>query len=130
MAVLLLTVWSLFRIWGAFAWRDTLTEFVAKPGPLYIGLTGALWAALGVTVLWGLEFRENWTPRLLTGSAIAFSLWYWTDRLFLQADRANAPFTLAVNLLVFIPIILTTRTNYFTKERETDERESEDRGTA
>lgn len=127
--VLSLSAWSLFRVWTAFTWRDILAEFASRPGPLYIGITGAIWASLGLITLWGIKFRKSWTPRLLLGGALAFSAWYWTDRLLLQTERVNWLFTLVCNLLAFVSIYFTTRTTYFTKEREHNERESQDQGT-
>ncbi len=127
--VLSLSAWSIFRVWTAVIWRDVLAEFASRPGPLYIGVTGAIWSILGLAVLWGIGFRKSWALRLLFGGALAFSAWYWTDRLLLQTERANWPFTLAFNLLAFIPIFLSTRTNHFTKEREHNEREFKDQGT-
>ena len=130
LVVLCLTVWNLFRTLAAFAWWAPLGEFAPRPGPLYIGATGILWSALGATLLWALELRKSWGARLLPASAALYTAWYWTDRLLLQTERANGPFALVVQLAVFALIFCATRTTYFTKERETDERESEDHGTA
>lgn len=120
-AVLSLTAWNTFRLWTAIAWRDVLGEFASHPGPLYIGATGAFWIALGLTNLWALTARKSWTPRLLTASAMGYTAWYWTDRLFLQAERANWPFTLVVNLFLLGWIWFTLRTNIFATERESHE---------
>ncbi|MBI5296654.1 MAG: hypothetical protein HY869_14345 [Chloroflexi bacterium] len=115
--VLSLTVWNIFRLWTAIAWREVVGEFAPQPGPLYIGLTGALWALLGFLLLWGLAGRKSWIPRLLIGCAAAYTLWYWADRLFLQTERANWPFTLIVNLLLLVLTYFTIRTKIFAEER-------------
>jgi hypothetical protein len=115
--VLSLTAWNFFRVWTAFAWRETLSEFAPKPGPLYIGLTGAIWVTLGLFIFWAVARRKSWTPRLLIGSAAVYTLWYWADRLFLQTGRDNWPFTLIVNLLLLGLTYFTIRTKFFAKER-------------
>lgn len=115
--VLSLTVWNIFRLWTAVAWREVVGEFAPQPGPLYIGLTGALWALLGLLLLWGLAGKKSWISRLLIGSSAAYTLWYWTDRLLLQTERANWPFTLIVNLLLLVLTYFTIRTKIFAEER-------------
>ena len=127
--VLTLTAWNIVRVWTAFAWREVLAEFAPTPGPIYIGISGALWAAVGLSVLWAAWQKKAWAPRLLVWSAPAYSVWYWTDRLILQKERENWPFTLTVNLLLLVLVYFATRSNYFT-EREAYERESENQKVA
>ncbi len=126
--VLSLTAWNLFRVGTAIAWRGILAEFAAQPGPLYIGISGAIWSAVGLVLVWAILWAKKWTPRLLAGAAAAYTLWYWIDRLVLQTQRDNWPFTLAVNLLIFILVVFTTKSNYF--QREAYERKSENQEVA
>jgi len=123
LAVLTLTVWNLFRAWTGFAWWGILAEFAPKPGPLYIGLTGVLWSALGLVLVWGLDGGRAWAPRLALGAGPVYTIWYWTDRLVLQTERANWPFILFVNLLVFVLIYLSYKSDFF--QREAYERQPE-----
>jgi hypothetical protein len=121
--VLSLTGWNFFRVWTAIAWSGILAEFTPQPGPLYIGISGAIWSVVGLVLVWAILWAKKWTPRLLVGSAAAYTLWYWIDRLVLQTQRDNWPFTLAVNLLILILVVITTQSNYF--QREAYERKSE-----
>ena len=124
LAVLMLTVWNLFRAWTAFAWWGVLAEFIPKSGPLYIGLTGILWSALGLVLVWGLDGGRPWAPRLALGAGPVYTVWYWTDRLVLQTERANWPFILFVNLLVLVLIVVIYKSDFF--QREAYERKFED----
>jgi hypothetical protein len=119
--VLTLTAWNAVRVWTAFAWREALAEFAPQPGPLYIGISGAVWVLVGLSVLWALEWRRAWRLRLLVGAASAYTLWYWSDRLILQTWRDNWPFTLTVNVLLLLLVFITT--TYL--KREAYERKSE-----
>jgi len=127
LAVLTLTVWNLFRAWTGFAWWGILAEFAPKPGPLYIGLTGVLWSALGLVLVWGLDGGRPWAPRLALGAGSVYTAWYWTDRLVLQTDRANWPFILLGNLLVLVLIVVIYKSDFF--QREAYERKFEDQET-
>ncbi len=120
----MLTVWNLFRAWTAFAWWGVLAEFIPRPGPLYIGLTGILWSALGLVLVWGLDSGRHWAPRLALGAGPVYTAWYWTDRLVLQTERANWPFILFVNLLVLVLIVVIYKSDFF--QREAYERKFED----
>lgn len=126
LAVLTLTAWNAVRVWTAFAWRETLMEFAPQPGPLYIGVSGALWVVVGLSVLYALVQKKAWAPRLLVGAASAYTLWYWSDRLILQTGRDNWPFTLTVNLFLLVLVFFTIK--YL--QREAYERESENQEVA
>ena len=123
LAVLSLTAWNIVRVWTAITWRAALAEFAPRPGPIYIGVSGALWAVVGLSVLWALWQAKAWAPRLLVGASAAYTFWYWTDRLILQNGRDNWPFTLIVNLLLLVLLFFTTHSNYL--QREAYERKSE-----
>ena len=96
--VLLLTVWNIVRARTAIAWSPILTEFSVRPGPFYLASTGLVWSLLGVWVAAGLIARARWAGRLLLLSSLAYTAWYWLDRLLLHEPRPGLPFTLALNL--------------------------------
>ncbi len=128
LVVLILTAWNIVRVWTAFTWREALTEFAPQPGPLYIGVSGAIWSVVGLSTLWALWQKKAWTPHLLVGTASAYTLWYWADRLLLQNERDNWPFTLTVNLFLLLLVFFTIRSKFV--QREAYERESENQEVA
>lgn len=131
--VLSLTTWHIVRAATSILWRDTLEKYASYPGPLYIGLSGAVWALTGIFLLWSILRGERWTrPALLIASGL-YAAWVWADRLFVQAQmRANWPFALIVTilLLVFTTAVVLHPRNQIYFEREAYERESQDPSTA
>lgn len=111
--VLWFMLWNAVRLWTAIAWRGRLAEFAPKPGPLYIGASGAFWIAAGLFILWSFWHTKPWTRRLILGSAIAYTAWYWADRLGLQQSHPNWPFLAIINLLVLIHIFWALNSSFF-----------------
>jgi hypothetical protein len=125
--VLTITCLSLLRLvlslvqWGFLA---------SLPGvsPLYLALSGLVWACLGMILLWGLWRRKPWMPRGFRWSALLYALYYWLDRVFaagwLKTDTfpENALFTACLTILLLIIIfwILSRRKNkaYFGEPHE------------
>jgi hypothetical protein len=105
LVVLSLTAWQAIRLQTALAWYDVLGEFAPVPGPLYTALSGAAWLLVGAFVLWCLWQKKPWTAEVLLGAALAYSVWYWVDRLVLQAPHANWPFMLLVNVILLAYVL-------------------------
>jgi hypothetical protein len=131
--VLSFTVWHATRLATSLAWHDVLETYAARPGTLYIGLTGALWLCVGTFLLWSIGRRAPWTRRALLAGAVLYAAWVWMDRLLVQAQaRANWPFALllTVLLLAYVTAVVLHPKNQTYFERETHERESKNRPTA
>jgi hypothetical protein len=121
--VLILTAWNALRLWTAFAWKTQISEYAPQSGPLYIGLTGAVWVTIGLGTLWGI-WQPGKRSRLLTvGAAVVYSAWYWSDRLLMQEKRSDWLFVAALNLLLLTWVVFSTKSRYF--QREAYEREPE-----
>ncbi|HEY6071847.1 MAG TPA: hypothetical protein VIV15_00275 [Anaerolineales bacterium] len=101
------------RLWTAITWRNRLAEFASRPGPIYIGASGAVWVAAGIFSLWCMWSGKPWTRRLLAGLTIAYSAWFWVDRLLLQQAQSNWPFLLILNVLAVILVFFTLRSRFF-----------------
>jgi hypothetical protein len=119
--VLITTGWNVTRAITALAWSRLLAKYTGSPGPLYIGLTGAIFGILGGAVLWAFWRRMEWAPGALVGSTWIYVAWSWLDRLLLQTRfRANWPFAAVVTamVLVWITSVALDRRNraYFGKE--------------
>ncbi|MFZ5912551.1 MAG: hypothetical protein ACOYYU_21330 [Chloroflexota bacterium] len=104
--VLSLTAWGGLRLWTAIQWWNGLQEFGTPPGALYIAVSGGAWLLAGLSLLWGGWRGKAWARIGLVGAAAGFSVWYWCDRLFFQAPRANWAFALGATavLLVFTSV--------------------------
>ena len=82
--VLSLTAWGGLRLVSAIQWWGTLLEFAAPSGPLYIALSGGVWLALSIVLLWGMWQATAWIRYALLGAGAGFTVWYWCDRSLLQ----------------------------------------------
>jgi hypothetical protein len=119
--VLIMTAWNLARLWTSIAWRSTLEIYASSPGPLYIGLTGALWGAVGALLAWATWSRQRWALQALLGASAAYAAWAWADRLMVQAQiGANWPFAILMTVVVLgyvIAVAIDPRNRaYFGKE--------------
>ena len=118
--VLILTAWNIVRFATSLGWRDTLVTYAVRPGPFYIGLTGAIWTILGCVLLLGFTRGANWSRVSILVSGIAYFIWFWIDRLFVQPLlRANWPFDLLITVVILgftIAVALDPdNQNYFLK---------------
>jgi hypothetical protein len=104
--VLSLSVWGLLRLSAALTWRDVLTQFHASLSPLYLSITGAGWAVVGLLLLWSIWAGKRWAHPAIP---ISIALWlaeYWIERIFFEASRANLPFTLFLSLILLAATFL------------------------
>ncbi len=120
------SLWNLVRLITSLDWFGALETYVPRPGPVYIGITGALWMLVGLFLLWCMwrGRRRTWVIILIASGL--YAAWFWLDRLIVQPEtRANWPFTLAITLLLlaFIAAVLLDRRNQSILEREAYERE-------
>jgi hypothetical protein len=99
--VLIITTWNIVRLVTSITWHDTLETYAPRPGPFYIGLTGAIWTFLGAFLLWSFIRGAHWTRILLLIIGSLYSAWVWLDKLFVQTQlRANWPFNLLTTILL------------------------------
>lgn len=127
--VLISTALNLVRVATSLTWGEAIQSYAPQPGALYIGMTGGLWAILGLLILWALWGRKPWALRALLGGAWLYAAWSWTDRLvFESTSTANWRFALLVTVLLlgFITGLgLDQRSREYLR-KEAHERQSED----
>jgi hypothetical protein len=70
--------------------------------PVYLALTGLIFASAGLVLFWGLWLGHAWAARFTPGYLAVFALYYWLDRYWI-ANRAislvNWPVTAALTLV-------------------------------
>jgi hypothetical protein len=119
--VLSLTAWSGLRLYSAIQWWSTLSEFTSPPGPLYIAVSGGIWLAASILLLWGMWQAKAWIRYALLGAGAALIIWYWCDRLLLQRFSGNWPFALLSTILLLIVLsvcMVVPSTKTFFSKRE------------
>jgi hypothetical protein len=120
--VLSLTAWNILRLWTALAWRGALTEFAGAQIFALTAIGGAAWSGAGVFVAWSILREKKWAAKALSAAAVAYSIWYWVERLVWQSPRPNWLFAVIVNLILILFILLITKS----LSREAYERKIED----
>jgi hypothetical protein len=95
---------------------------LAGVSPVYLALTGLIWASVGLPLFWGLWRGHAKAARLVPGSLLVFALYYWLDRIWI-ANRAisltNWPFTAVLTAIGLAYTFWALRTrasrNYFVR---------------
>ena len=83
LGVLIITVINLIRFvlsiryWGFLSSRSGISS-------IYLALTGFIWSAAGLILLWGLWKAKTWAPKLMQAVALTYALYYWLDHIFLM----------------------------------------------
>ena len=131
--VLITAGWNLVRVWSSLMLAGVIQEYAARPGPVYIGVTGAFFAVLGFVLLWGYWRRAGWAQLALLASAVGYAAWGWLERLSLQPRIASSwPFSLLITtvLLAFVAAVTLDPRNRSYFGREAHEREEQARPIA
>lgn len=122
-----LALWHAVRLLEALLYWRILGEYSARPGALYLALTGALWTGSASAAAYGLLRGRPWARPAACGCILAYTLWYWLDRLLAQVHRPGGLFALGatmVSLSLAAFILLSGPSIHFFR-RELHDRESE-----
>lgn len=125
--VLSLSAWGLLRLSAALRGWDVLTQFQARLSPLYLSITGAAWAVAGAVLLWSIWAGKRWAHPAIPISICLWLVEYWIERIFFQSPRANAPFMIAISVLLlavtFISAFNRKTRNFLIKSEEHEQPE-------
>lgn len=119
--VLIFTVWAGMRLVTTVQFWLTIRIFASPPGPLYIAVSGFVWLAIGIILLWSMWRKKVWARSTLLGASAGFSVWYWCDRLLLQNPRPDWLFSLAGTALLLIIVTISLvhpQTKHYFSQRE------------
>jgi hypothetical protein len=83
--VLIITVINLLRLGLSIRYWSFLSSR-SGISPLYLALTGLIWGAAGLSLLWGLWKAKKWAPKLMHAVGLTYALYYWLDHIYLM-DR-------------------------------------------
>lgn len=105
LAIVVLTIagLNLLRFVQAILQREFLSEFPTVSLP-YLIFSGLFWTVSGLVSAWGLWRHKRWAPRFTMLFVLAYSLYYWLERIWLSRFNvwANIPFAIGVNILLLI----------------------------
>ncbi len=74
--------------------------------PVYLVLSGFVWSLTLPPLAWGLWRGYPWAPRLTLLASLAYTLYYWLDRLLLTTNYGgqNWPFVIVFNIILLSSI--------------------------
>ncbi len=81
--VLIITVINLIRLGLSIRYWSFLSS-QSGISPIYLTLTGLIWSAVGLYLMWGLWKAKKWAPRLMQAVGLTYALYYWMDHIFLM----------------------------------------------
>jgi hypothetical protein len=84
--VLMLTGIQILRVWEAIRRWDFLESLSLSVPPVYFLLSGLVWTALGLLIAGGLWRGKPAAPRLLRWTSLAFTVYFWLDRMAIAAS--------------------------------------------
>ena len=72
--------------------------------PLYLALSGFIWSLVWLSLVWGLWRGYKWAPHFTLLATLAYTLYYWLDRLLLTTNYGgqNWPFIIVFNIMLII----------------------------
>jgi hypothetical protein len=127
--VLCLSAWGLLRLIGALRWWEVLDQFNSRLSPQYLAITGAVWMAAGIVLLWGILAVKRWVYLAVPISIFIWLAEYWLERIFFQDPRANLTFMIAITIATAAVTLLITfnrRTKEFLLKSEEHEQPDQD----
>jgi hypothetical protein len=103
-----------FLLAGVYGWLrfqqslilwDTLILIEVWPGPVYLAISGAVWAMITTAIGFGMLLRQFWAWHAARYAVVFLAAWFWVDRLALtqsEAARTNLPFMALLTVLVVV----------------------------
>jgi hypothetical protein len=82
---------------------DYLREVAPAVLPVYLAISGMIWAVIGMVSAVGIWFRKRWSLILLACAVASFTIWYWMDKLLLSANPetiTNWAFSLVITICI------------------------------
>lgn len=109
--ILLIGVWNLIRLLVTISIWNLLSEYHINGGPLFIGISGTIWAVVAFYIGYCVVHAKPWSWGMIWGFLTGYAIWTLFDQLGLQAARNNQYFVLFLTFLwlVLSGIILSSQ---------------------
>lgn len=91
------------RLFIAIGDWNYLGEVAPAVLPVYLAISGMIWAVIGMVSAVGIWFRKRWSLILLACAVASFTIWYWMDKLLLSANPeavSNWAFSLVLTICI------------------------------
>ncbi len=136
LGVLSLTSVFMGRLVFSLVQWDRLVETEMAAPAFYLPLTGLVWGAVGLPLIYGLWRGLPWASAATRIAAVGFTTYYWIDRTFLstnQLRQTNQRFAMGATLAVLVLILWilsTSKARTFFGEKNDRSSQSQDSTTA
>ena len=113
LGVLTIAIVNIIRFVLTLAQWEFLNE-VLPISPLYLALSGFIWSLVWLPLAWGLWRGYKWAPRFTLLTTLAYTLYYWLNRLLLTTNYGgqNWPFISVFNIMLLtITYLILSRRN-------------------
>ncbi len=117
--VLIMASTNLIRFVEALTQWNFLSS-LPRVSPAYLALSGLIWFLIGLPLIWGLWRSHPEAPKAARIVALAYTVYYWLDRILLESvggNHFNWPFTIGLTIVLLILIFWilsrTTSKDYF-----------------
>jgi hypothetical protein len=108
---------NLIRFLVTISFWNFISEYHIKGGPLYIALSGLVWAILAFYIGTLVLQAKPWSWGMTLGLLSGYGVWVLIDQLEFQVARINQNFELIITILwlVMCGIVLSSKNvrNYF-----------------
>lgn len=107
-AVLVFTAGMLLRAWNGVRYWEFLSGLPLAVSPLYLVLTGGLWALFGLRVMWWLWRGKAMAPTALRYLTVSYVLYYWADQFIVmtsQLRQSRWPFSAVLSVLAVVLVM-------------------------
>ncbi len=106
--VLVFTAGMLLRASNGIRYWEFLNGLPLSVSPLYLVLTGGLWALFGLLAAVWLWQGNRRAPAAVTTLTAGYVLYYWAEQLFVMISplrQARWPFSAGVSILMVVIVI-------------------------
>ena len=108
--VLIFTCWNALRAWTFLAWQSVLIEFSASLQPGMGAILAIFWTLVGVILIAGIWQKKAWSLKMLPWAAAGYTVWVWSERLFIfQQGGLDTGFTVVLNLVWLVFTYFVTK---------------------
>jgi hypothetical protein len=105
-AIACLGLWNSVRIVQVIFFWDYFSRYYIRSGPLYLGISGGIWAVIGFILAWASWQGKPWAWGAMLGTTAGYGLWMMADRFLLQEAHQNEPFVAMIEIVLFLFLIL------------------------
>lgn len=105
--VLIMTSANFIRFVGSLSQWEFLST-LPRVSPLYLALSGLIWTLVGLPLIWGLWRGHPQAPKATRIIALAYTSYYWLDRVLLQSappNRSNWVFMAGLTILLLVAVL-------------------------